>query len=424
MEADLFKCRHRKADRDFSRERSLPFSRVVTMILRKSVKPLQSMVNEAMEAAQASPVSASAYSQARHKLSHTAFIELNQKAIVEVMYGDDTYQTFWGYRLLAVDGSKIRLPDTGEMCAAFGSHRYSVKDKQTDTVIEGKHAMGLTSVLYDVLNRVAVDAVLARGDAYEVALAISHLPHSHVGDLWVLDRGYAAYRLLAELSKQSREFVIRCSCAAFSTARKMLKGEGSDSQVVVLKPPHGKSKALRGLGLPKAIKVRFVRVRLSTGEQEVLVTSLLDEQRHPTEAFRELYGLRWGIETFYGLLKTRLELENFSGISVEAVKQDFYATLYLTGMESILTADAQKVLDGRPTQSPQKVNRGSAFNIIKHQAFNLLNSRIDDEQLLERITKLFLQSPNTDRKGRNPPRKASSAHRLLNFHKRQKKHCF
>ncbi len=42
-----------------------------------------------------------------------------------------------------------------------------------------------------------------------------------------------------------------------------------------------------------------------------------------------LYRLRRGIETFYGLLKTRLALENFTGISAEAVRQDFYATVYL-----------------------------------------------------------------------------------------------
>lgn len=168
----------------------------------------------------------------------------------------------------------------------------------------------------------------------------------------MLDRNYPSYQLVAELLKQQRAFVIRCSSTSFSTTRKMLKDEGPDSQVVVLKPPHGKSKALSGLGLPKAIKVRFIRVRLSMGEYEVLISSLLDEQRYPTEAFRDLYDLRWGIETFCSLLKTRLELENFSGTSVESVKQDLYATLYLTEMESILTADAQNVLDSRPTQSP------------------------------------------------------------------------
>jgi len=54
----------------------------------------------------------------------------------------------------------------------------------------------------------------------------------------------------------------------------------------------------------------------------VLVTSLLDGYLYPTQGFLALYHLRWGIETFYGLLKTRLELENFTGTGAEAVRHD------------------------------------------------------------------------------------------------------
>ena len=72
----------------------------------------------------------------------------------------------------------------------------------------------------------------------------------------------------------------------------MLKGEGSDSQIVTLTPC---AEQLREI---KRLKVRLVRVRLSTGEWEVLVTSLLDEARYPNAEFLALYGKRWGIETF------------------------------------------------------------------------------------------------------------------------------
>jgi len=83
------------------------------------------------------------------------------------------------------------------------------------------------------------------------------------------------------------------------------------------------------------------------GEYEILVTSLLNEPLYPTEMFKELYHLRWGIETFYGLLKTRLELENFTGKTVESVLQDIYSTLYLSNIESILTAEAEAKLKSR-----------------------------------------------------------------------------
>lgn len=51
-------------------------------------------------------------------------------------------------------------------------------------------------------------------------------------------------------------------------------------------------------------------------------------------------GVRCGIKTFYDRLKTRLALEHFTGTTVEAVTQDFFATILLSGLESILIQDA------------------------------------------------------------------------------------
>ncbi|OYV22715.1 MAG: hypothetical protein CG442_920 [Methylococcaceae bacterium NSO1] len=62
----------------FTRLRSLPFAVVLTMVLRKSVKSLQCIVNETMHGLCLEEVTASAYSQARYKLKHTAFIELKR----------------------------------------------------------------------------------------------------------------------------------------------------------------------------------------------------------------------------------------------------------------------------------------------------------------------------------------------------------
>ena len=173
------------------------------------------------------------------------------------------------------------------------------------------------------------------------------------------------------------------------------------------------------------LTVRFVRVRLSTGEWEVLVTSLRDEVAYPTAGFLELYHWRWGVETFYGVLKTRLDLENFSGLGAEAVRQDFHATVYLTGLESHLDRRRTGATRGeRPPSHPQTVNRAVSFNAIKHHALDLLCSDLDTLPLMERLTALFLTHPTCARPQRHPPRKKTSARVLLDFHRRQKKHCY
>jgi len=204
----------------------------------------------------------------------------------------------------------------------------------------------------------------------------------------------------------------------------MLKGEGPDSQVVTLTPCAEQMPLIQQMNLPTTLTLRFVRVRLSTGDYEVLATTLLDEVLYPTEDFAELYYLRWGIETFYGLLKNRLVLENFTGLSPEAVKQDFFATVYLTGLETLLTDVAQTRLNDKKTKHPQKVNRAVSFNVIKTYAFALLFSELDDECVFEKLTALFMTNPCSLRPHRNPKRNSTSSRKSLDFNKRRKKHCF
>jgi hypothetical protein len=337
-------------------------------MMRKSVKSLQLLLNELSHQLNLPSISHSAFSQRRAQFKHTAFIELNQKAVVEVQYGDGEFKRYHGMRVLGIDGSKILLPDTADVINTFGGIRYSNDHPE----VEGQHAYGMASVMYDVLNRIALDSHLGKARAYEVDLAQSHWAYTQEHDLIVCDRNYPAYSWLATLHRANRNYLIRCSKASFAKARSMLKGEGDDSQIVTLKPHHSQLKEIKRTGLPPSITVRFVRVLLKTGEYEVLVTSLLDEHEYQTAEFKSLYALRWGEETFYGILQTRLHLENFTGKTAESVYQDFYATVYLTGLESILTAQCDVFLASKPTQKPQQVNRAVSFHALKDYAIEIL----------------------------------------------------
>ena len=377
---------------------------------------MQLVLNELMKKLKWPLVTSSAFTQARKQIKHSAFIELNQKGVVEVMYTDGEYQRWRGMRVLGVDGSKVILPRNEKMVQAFGGTAKNQHDAEISP-------FGLASVLYDVLNKIAIDSILAKGKEYEVRLAKGHLEYTQEKDLLIFDRNYADYELIAILTAKKRDFVIRCSRSSFKAVREMFAGKGEDSQIVTLKAHSGQRKKIRELGLKTKIKVRLVRVTLDTGEMEVLVTSLLDEQSYPTSEFKGLYFLRWGSETFYDLLKTRLQLENFTGYTVEAVKQDFYATVYLTGLESILTAPAQDVLDRKSVHNkyPQQVNQAVSFNAIKNHALQLLFFEDDEQLLLAELTELFLSKPHCIRKNRSIPRPKFSATRSLHYHKRRKK---
>ena len=90
------------------------------------------------------------------------------------------------------------------------------------------------------------------------------------------------------------------------------------SRIARVFAPNSQKAELRRLGLPLVLTIRFLSLRLSTGELEVLATSLLDEKSYPTQEFQQVYGWRWNHETFYFMMKSRLDLENFSGQTAEA----------------------------------------------------------------------------------------------------------
>ena len=50
------------------------------------------------------------------------------------------------------------------------------------------------------------------------------------------------------------------------------------------------------------------------------------------DELRELYNLRWGIETKFLQLKERLQIENFTSSRTELILQDFYATIVIANL--------------------------------------------------------------------------------------------
>ena len=175
------------------------------------------------------------------------------------------------------------------------------------------------------------------------------------------------------------------------------------------------------------LKVRFVSVRLPTGALEVLATSLLEEALYPTEEFLTVYHGRWGHETFYLMLKGRLELENFSGQTEEAVRQDVQAAVFLANLERVLSAPAPAVLDEpSPTRvQPRQVNRANASHAVKDRVLDLLYRDEPVAEVIGQLMKLMLGRPVAVRPKRpGPGRGRVSFHRSYHYQRRVKKVVF
>ena len=90
----------------------------------------------------------------------------------------------------------------------------------------------------------------------------------------------------------------------------------------------------------------------------------LNQKQLPIRNAGELYFKRWGIETAYDTLKSKLQLENFSGKTVVSVCQDSYATVYLAGLAAACAGDADKHISAHDEKKQLKYSRKSSQNRI------------------------------------------------------------
>src|SRR6266436_6116270 len=120
-------ARHRRRPQDFSRECRLTFPVLMMVLLQKSLKSLQArlheMVRQVAQGVEVSRLSAGAVTHARAKLCASAFEELNQQAVLPIVYGAEhqgLVERWHGHRLLAVDSSVVRLPKSEAVAEKFG----------------------------------------------------------------------------------------------------------------------------------------------------------------------------------------------------------------------------------------------------------------------------------------------------------------
>jgi len=92
-----FKQEYRTNPEVGTNDRKINFITVILVILRKSVKSTQLVLNEFFkDLGNGIYAPNSAFTQARRHLRYQAFITLNQKAIIDVLYSDKDYHTFKG----------------------------------------------------------------------------------------------------------------------------------------------------------------------------------------------------------------------------------------------------------------------------------------------------------------------------------------
>lgn len=383
----------------FTRNRKLTFSRLALLIAKLCKKTLSVELDHFFaEIGSDMECSVSAFSQQRMKLSPAFFMYWNQLlcSCFYHYYGSEV-KRWKGYRVIASDGSRISLVNTTALDNYFGGQK-----NQSSQFVQAKAFYS-----YDVLNEVIIHAQIAPYRVSEITMALPAMDAYKSDMIVIYDRYFCSYKMVALHQWQEKEskFVIRATTTQ-NLIKKFIEN-GKWSEVVYLKPTQSAKKGLKMSGYliskKDLLKVRLIRVELPDSVQ-VLMTNLWEEEGHTPDVFKELYFLRWRIETNISLQKNIIQLESFSGQTPVSVQQDFFATVFITNLFSLILKQAQtEVSQVKNRKHPLKVNLNKSFGKFRLNFVSLF-MEVEPEVVLKLLHQHFIRNPLPVRKNRKFPR--------------------
>ena len=321
--------------KDFTRERKLPFRKMIELLVAMGAKSISRELIEAHDLGGDVP-STSAFVQQRAKIFPAAL----KRIFLDFAAKVPKNRLYQGFRLLAADGSSVQIarnPADAETYIGLGEKQIGFNQM---------HIMAM----YDLLNGFYTDAHVQKArEKNECAGLVQMLRGGFAQPTIVVgDRGFNSLNVLAAMQENGVKFVIR----AREASRCLLNGVPlpSDNEFDVqysrmftrrndrffknqpdiyrILHPHSPFGPLDHNDdcdfYP--LSFRVVRILLESGEHETLLTNLPSDAFSPND-LREIYRLRWGIETSFRKLKYAVGLKFFHSKHPDFVSQEIYARL-------------------------------------------------------------------------------------------------
>ncbi len=405
------KAKYCRRAEDFTRNRKLSFERVVGLLINIPRKSLSVELNELFKhlGLGICHCTKSAFSQARYKLKHCFFEDWNDE-LKSAFYtaNEDRVKRWKGFLLFGVDGSTAHLFEDreGKIAKHFGKYRGAVTARLV--------------CCYDVLNRINYLGSIRPIKVSENEVARNWLTKIEqelpsLGQVLCLyDMKFPGFAFAYEHIARGIDFVMRAE-PNFNVLVHNFMRLGQKDRVEKWYPPKEAIKDLKRRGHEVEqggfLKVRLTKVFLENGEVEVLISTLLNKKKYPYKDFQGLYFQRWGSETNFDYWKNKAQIENISGHSVEAIHQDFYASIFTANLHSLIEHECEEELIeiNHTREHDYAPNRNVGLGVLKGRILDLF-FKPNQEEALEELRRLFLFHLEPVRPGRSFPRKKRVIH--------------
>jgi hypothetical protein len=358
---------------DFTRNRKLSFETVMQFMLSMGGN---SLTNELMEYFEynADMASSSAFIQQRDKILPFAFEFL----LKEFTNSFQDLKTYEGYRLLAVDGSDLNI-----------CHNPNDSDTYFQSIPNTKGFNQLhLNAMYDLCSKLYVDVCIQPARKENELRALTNMTdRSNIsGDVIVLaDRGYESYNVFAHIEQKGWKYAIRVKDIMSNGILSAMKLPDEDEfDVIIHKIITRKQTNLTKSNpqiykfLPQSstfdyldkhtnmfypITLRVVRFKITEDTYETIITNLDSEKFSPNK-IKELYHLRWGIETSFRELKYAMGLISFHSKKVEHITQEIFARLVMYNFCELITMHV--VIQQKETKYNYQVNFTMGIQVCRY----------------------------------------------------------
>ena len=239
--------------------------------------------------------------------------------------------------------------------------------------------------MYDLQSRRYVDALIQEPyEENESSAMIEMIKKLTANQKTIImaDRGYETYNIFANIQERGLFYLIRIK----DTSKKgSISGSLSlpvscefDEEIELImtrKQKFYKTKGYKYLSnsspfdfldsenLFYTLHLRLTQFQLENGVYECIASNL-DKEEFPPEKIKELYHMRWGIETSFRELKYTIGLTNLHSKNVEYICQEIYAKLILYNFCEIILANI--ILEERNRKYTYQLNYTMAIQICRH----------------------------------------------------------
>lgn len=359
--------------KDFTRNRKLPFESILKSVLSMTGKSLRGELMDFFGADLKTPT-VSAFVQQKNKVSFRAF-----ETLFHTFNNATTEQKFFrGYRLLAADGTDLHTP---------------TNHKETDAFYKGANGQRPYNLLhlnalYDLCRGVYTDAVIQGSKKENERRALVTMVDRDmlsIPTIYIADRGYESYNVMAHVIEKGQKFTIRIKDIEGNGIASRFKLEGNDAfdidvSLSLTRKQTNEAKATldylphnvtfdylptsckRMECVTYALSFRLVRFEIAEGKYELLATNL-ERDEFDVEALKELYAMRWGIETSFRDLKYSLALSYFHSKKTEHIFQEIFARLTMYNFAELITSHV--TVKQKSRKHSYRINFAAAVHICR-----------------------------------------------------------